>query len=589
MRPLKRQPRRRPSGAPRLPVPARATAAQSGNGALRRFVRNEGGNMIIFSLYVMVIVLMFGGIGIDLMHYERDCTELQNTLDRATLAAADLDQPLDPETVVRDYLAKSGATGSLTKVTVDESESHRTVTANATCSMPTQFMQLSGVKSLSAPLISTAEERIDGVEISLVLDVSGSMNSNSKLYNLKVAAKDFVDTMVDNTEDGNLSISVVPYATQVSTPRSFLDKFTISKEQEFSNCVNFDGEDFSSPAIHPEQSLKRTMHFDPWSSRFDGRQSTPERTVTQPVCSEDPSREIMVLEKDRTKLKTYIQNLSAQGNTSIDLGMKWGAALLDPSVKPVISGLIEDGVVSSDFSDRPKPYAAHETLKVIVLMTDGQNTAQYYLPEAFREGYSGASWNPEEKVYSVYDGLDTEDRDGDGITDEPIYYWVELGRWQDHPYGTGTYEATTEICTSYWFGFCIRYDYETSTVTEGGYSVDLSMGDIFAKTTPRSIAENIFAPAIGSSAANSKWLYSGTRDTYVSTTPKNARTRAICAAAKAQGVIVYTIGFEAPTDSRQLLKYCASSDSHYFDVSGLEISDAFSSIASSIRKLRLTQ
>ena len=40
---------------------------------------------------------------------------------------------------------------------------------------------------------------------------------------------------------------------------------------------------------------------------------------------------------------------------------------------------------------------------------------------------------------------------------------------------------------------------------------------------------------------------------------------------------------------KAVIKDCASSDSHFFDVNGLEISDAFSSIASSIRKLRLTQ
>jgi hypothetical protein len=33
---------------------------------------------------------------------------------------------------------------------------------------------------------------------------------------------------------------------------------------------------------------------------------------------------------------------------------------------------------------------------------------------------------------------------------------------------------------------------------------------------------------------------------------------------------------------------CASSDAHHFDVNGLEISDAFTSIAREIHELRLT-
>ncbi|MFC6687296.1 hypothetical protein [Jhaorihella thermophila] len=70
---------------------------------------------------------------------------------------------------------------------------------------------------------------------------------------------------------------------------------------------------------------------------------------------------------------------------------------------------------------------------------------------------------------------------------------------------------------------------------------------------------------------------------------KNWRSHAICDAAKDAGIVVYTISFEAPSNGKAVLMDCASSDSHYFDVKGLEIRDAFAAIASSIRKLRLTQ
>jgi hypothetical protein len=73
------------------------------------------------------------------------------------------------------------------------------------------------------------------------------------------------------------------------------------------------------------------------------------------------------------------------------------------------------------------------------------------------------------------------------------------------------------------------------------------------------------------------------------TTSKNGLTEDICDAAKAVGIQIYTIAFEASTDGQTVLKNCASSDAQYFDVDGLEISDAFTAIASSIRKLRLTQ
>ena len=567
----------------------------------RGYVRDEDGSMVIFGVYVLLIMLVFGGIGIDLMHYERDCTSLQNTLDRAVLAAADLDQTLDPATVVRDYLGKAGKADTLTDIRVDEGLSYRVVSADATCAMDTQFMRVSGVDTLSAELTSTAEERIDGVEISLVLDVSGSMNSNSRLSNLKLAAKDFVDEMVDNTEDGNLSISIVPYAMQVALPAKFLDKMNVTQEHDVSNCVNFDNADFYTTAIDPDDLLERTMHFDPWydnehNSGYDGREYSPERFVKEPVCeaAEDrPDRDTVVLEKNRTTLKTFIGNLDANGNTSIDVGMKWGVALLDPSLQPVISSLVNDGEISADFADRPTAYTDNETLKVIVLMTDGQNTTQSYLRDEQRAGTSDVWWNEEEKVYSVYAGDDDYDRDGDGDRNEDSFYWVDMDEWHDHPYGNGTYEATTQekVCTrTNKHGKCQRYEwvYSTETVEEDGEAVELSKGMLQAKTTGKAIANDILAPVIGENAARNlydandsiQYVYSGT---------KNTRTAAICDAAKANDIIIFTIGFEAPSAGLSVLRDCASSESHFFDVDGLEISDAFSSIASSIRKLRLTQ
>lgn len=238
----------------------------------RSFLRREDGTFIVFGVYVFLIILMFAGIGIDLMRYERDRAELQYTLDRAVLAAADLDQDLDPKSVVEDYFDKAGLGSFLGDVTVSEGLGYRVVSAEASSDMDTQFMHMTGVDTLSIPAASTAEERIGGVEISLVLDVSGSMSSNSRLTNLKIAAKDFIDQMVDNTEDGKLSISIIPYATQVSLPDTMMEQFNVSDEHSYSNCINFTASDFTTTGISTLTAYDRTMHFDPW---YDGGFARP--------------------------------------------------------------------------------------------------------------------------------------------------------------------------------------------------------------------------------------------------------------------------------------------------------------------------
>lgn len=572
-----------------------------------KFAREEDGVMVIFAIYIFLMMLIIGGIGVDVMRFERDRTMVQYTLDRAVLAAADLDQQLDPTSVVQDYFAKANLADYLSSVSVEEGLGFRTVSGNAETTFNTQFMHMTGVDTLTARAASTAEERIDGVEISLILDVSGSMNSNNRLPNLKVAAKDFVDEMFDNSEEGKVSISIIPYATQVSLPENLWEHFNTSDEAEnatmvareaasnniygFPRCINFESNAFTSTGISLSHEYQRTMFFDPWND-YDGRDNDPMDTVPLPVCDPTPSREVVVMEDNRNRLKDFIDDMWGGGNTSIDIGMKWGVALIDPTIRPVITSLINDGDINANFAGRPLEYDDSSALKVIVLMTDGENTSQFYIKNGYRDGMSNVWWNESQEKYSVYVGIDVYDNDNDDDYNEPLFYWPFTDSWEDHAYGEGTYEETNYSyeCTSYKRnGSCRRYNYVATTVTvdEPGHAEEVSYADLWAFTTIEEVTEALYEPWMGRSAAFNDWYY-GVRD-YVNANTKNYRVSAICDAVKEENVIVFTIGFEAPSNGRAVLQDCASSPAHFFDVDGLEISDAFSAIASSIRQLRLTQ
>ena len=351
-----------------------------------------------------------------------------------------------------------------------------------------------------------------------------------------------------------MSISVVPYATQVSLPDDLIDQYTTVGENPYSNCINFEAAEYNSASLSTLDTLERSMHFTPWGySNRDMRTyySSP-RLINSPVCDERASREILPLQKDATTLKNFIQNLSAGGNTSIDVGMKWGTALLDPSARPAISA-ISTGIgasVPGDFSDRPAEYSDSDTIKIIVLMTDGQNTSQYYVDDDHRDGPSGVWYNSHYKSYSTYDS-----RYGGR------YFFHYNNNWYNEPYGNGSGQS--------------------------GTAVELNYAELFARTSLKYIYRYIFYEWMNFYDARDEWYY-GIYSSHGNST-KNARTRSVCEAAKAKGIVVYTIGFEAPSNGVAVLRDCASSDAHYFDVDGLEIKDAFASIATSIRQLRLTQ
>ncbi len=533
-----------------LPLYVLRRGAQS----LRAFRRDDSGVMAYPTVAFFLAMLAVGGIGVDLMRMERDRTVLQYTLDRAVLAAADLDQTQPPAVVVQDYLNKAGLGEYYQEPIVESGLGYKRVQATIDATFEAHLLRFSNGNDLPVFATSKAEESIDGLEISLVLDVSGSMNSNSRLSNLKVAAKDFIDTMVANTTDGKMSISVVPYATQVSLPDDLIDQYTTVGENPYSNCINFEAAEYNSASLSTLDTLERSMHFTPWGySNRDMRTyySSP-RLINSPVCDERASREILPLQKDATTLKNFIQNLSAGGNTSIDVGMKWGTALLDPSARPAISA-ISTGIgasVPGDFSDRPAEYSDSDTIKIIVLMTDGQNTSQYYVDDDHRDGPSGVWYNSHYKSYSTYDS-----RYGGR------YFFHYNNNWYNEPYGNGSGQS--------------------------GTAVELNYAELFARTSLKYIYRYIFYEWMNFYDARDEWYY-GTYSSHGNST-KNARTRSVCEAAKAKGIVVYTIGFEAPSNGVAVLRDCASSDAHYFDVDGLEIKDAFASIATSIRQLRLTQ
>ncbi|WP_204114872.1 pilus assembly protein [Shimia biformata] len=519
---------------------------------LGAFVRDQDGAITGLSVFLFLILLMIGGIGVDIMYSEMERTKLQQTLDRAVLAAADLEQERDPKLVVADYFTKAGMEKYLSSVTVTEGIGFRNVTATATTSIDTMFMKMLGIETLTVPAAGAAEESIGNVELSLVLDISGSMGSNKRLANLKVAAKDFVDTLLQHTEEGNLSISIVPYATQVNAGEPILSKYNVSQEHSYSHCVNFIPDQFSKHGLDRAEPLERTMHFDPFTYS--------EAPIDLPVCPTRAGSQILPLTDDRAELHAYIDSMTHGGNTSIDLGMKWGASLLDPSMQSVVTELIDEGEVESKFAGRPSSYDDFMVLKVVVIMSDGQHTDQYFLNPSMRDTLSPVWYNAKEDKYSVYHSKGKYN-----------YFWPHTGTWHDYPYGNGE----NSVCLTN--DNCAIHENEDE-------AVQLMNKDLTAQASLKWIASELF---YFSNSAYADWFTSAFSKKNASA--KDNQLKNICSITKDQGVIVFAIGFEAPRQGRRVLENCASSDSHYFDAKGLEISDAFETIAVAIRQLRLTQ
>jgi Flp pilus assembly protein TadG len=536
-----------------------ARSGQTRRGFARRFRDDESGNLTVMSVFMFVGIVGFCGIGVDLMMNEMKRTKLQHTLDRAILAAADLDQELDPEAVVQDYFATSGMSEALSSVTVEEGLNFRTVSATAQIASDPLFMSAVGVDSLSAPAAGTAEERIANVEISMVLDISGSMGWNNKIGNLRNAAREFVDTVIQEDGGGLTTVSIVPYNATVNLGSTLAQYYTLSDEHDYSRCAIFPTSAFTTLGISRSLELERLGHFDPstrnWSSAH----------IPNPWCPTSDYGAIMVHEDDAAVLRAHIDSLNAGGNTAIDLGMKWGIALLDPSSQSLVTDMIADGHITPAAENRPAAFDDREAMKILVLMTDGANTTQFDLRPQVKDGMSpifiddrGTSGTWDDR-FSVL----VEDNWG---SNNDVYHWVRYRDW----------------------GWSSRYQDEP----DGGSDARrMSNTEVFARWGVVPVWEQFFARPYsdGQLTWNEVWPYGYGYTSIVDANSADSRLSTICDEARDQGVTVYAISFEAPQRGIDAMSDCASSPSHFFDVDGVEITDAFSAIARTINQLRLTQ
>lgn len=532
-------------------------------GARRRlFHRAEDGSLSIFALILFVLMAMMGGIAVDMMRHEQRRTALQQTVDRSVLAAASLNQTLDPTAVVNDYFAKAGLSQYLSGVTVTEGINFRTVQAQAQSDVDTFFMRMMGVPTLSVPAGSTAEQRISNVEISLVLDVSGSMQG-TKLTNLKTAARNFVTRVLGPDIERRISISIVPYNGQVNLGQNLRQKFNVSHLHGTPNvnCIDLPPTAYNSLTLSRTALMPQTAHADTFTPSnltnthvaIEGQQTNQ----TNNWCPPRANNIVRPLGHAITTLHNQINALEAVGATSINAGMRWGLTLLDPAMRGMVTELVAENVVNASFLGRPFDWNDPETMKVVILMTDGEHFAEERVRDIYRSGMSPIWFNASSNLFAI-----------------------------QHTSG----RPSTAGSNQFWFPNRNSGAGEWRSAMLSGYTQQ-TWPQVWARARVSHVAWQLYARALGTSNSTRStqydfWMNQFRQRTAVS--DMNNQLEAVCNLAKAQGVTIYGIAFEAPDNGADVIEDCAT-DEHFYIAQGSQIGMVFDSIASHISMLRLTQ
>ena len=393
---------------------------------LKKFEEDERGSVLAFVVVMFVFMILAAGMAVDFIRHETARADLQNALDRGVLAAAAFNQQYidqigdvsgdgdltdEYQALVEEYMkARSFGADPIVNVTFTDTLTTKSVSATAQYDMKTYFLRIMGINSMRVPAQAGALQTRNEIEISLVLDVSGSMFNpdNSVTYTpkdadgynlpsvtetrieiLKREAQKFVTNVMagDTTIDKRRrTINLVPYSHQVAMSPNMASRFTqlagpneTDGVHDLSYCLDFQTADYTSTAIDPLTAKVQYQHF----IRLNNQAHTESRQVFS--CS-SAENQIMAVSNDASALNTRIQAMGEENLTSVYMGVKWGVAMLDPAMQPVITGLISDNLVPGLFAGLPRAYDPSSVVKVVVVMSDGANT---WLPRMDDADYLG--------------------------------------------------------------------------------------------------------------------------------------------------------------------------------------------------------
>jgi Flp pilus assembly protein TadG len=316
-----------------------------------RFRSDRAGGMAIGFAFTVLTLAALGAVVVDYGRATSAKSLLEGALDSATLAAArDLaDAPrtqAEVEARVEGHLHgnldlnESSITVTAVTVTIDSVAGR--VIASATGEIPMDFPVVAGRDKAVIGASASATYESKTIELSLVLDVTGSM-SGQKLTDLKKAATDMVTTLLpaDGRNDQRVRIAIVPFSAAVNAG-TYANTVRVAKSGGYGHtCVT-------------EASSDTFLDTDPAVKKLRGDTSS---------C---PSAQVLPLTNNRTSLVNRIGGFVAAGNTAGHLGVRWGWFTLSPNWTGVWPSTAD-----------PVSYTTPKTLKIIVFMTDGDFNIQY--------------------------------------------------------------------------------------------------------------------------------------------------------------------------------------------------------------------
>jgi Flp pilus assembly protein TadG len=320
------------------------------------FADRRGGVAPIFALG-LVPVIGFVGAAVDYSRGNAARAAMQASLDATGLMLSRDAATMTPDEVSakavsyftaqfnRPEIANVQVTATLSSPQAGSFSLHVSASGN----VPTTFTKLLGRDKLDISSSTDVKWGIRKLEIALALDNTGSMAKNSKLTELKTAARNLLTTLqVAAKKPGDVKVAIIPFDTGVNVGTAYKDEFWI---------------DYTVKNIQKSQWTGCVIDRDQSSDVLDTTPVSGSLQTLYPASQCGQLTSLMPLtdvldQAGWTSLNGKIDAMQASGNTNVTIGLAWAWHALTPNL-PLTQ--------ASD----PDPSKLD---KVIILLTDGANT-----------------------------------------------------------------------------------------------------------------------------------------------------------------------------------------------------------------------
>jgi Flp pilus assembly protein TadG len=527
-----------------------------------RFARERRGSMLTWAALLMVPLLGFTGLGVDTSRAYLMKARMGQALDAAALAAgrSNADQASSEQRgnmVFKANMPAGFMDAAVTGPTFVFNNDKKTVAASASAAVPTYFAQLVGHRTFVVSSSSEVKRNANSLEISLVLDITGSM-SGSKITDLKTAAKDLIETVVwEDQSEYYSKVAIVPYSNAVNS-----GAYAAQLRGSVPAPKSITGATKANPVVITAPNHGFNNGDKVFITGVKGMTQINNDPDHSPTATTNPQYWIV---SDKSTNSFELK----RSNGSDAKGKNWGKYTSAGSIY-----CLTDGCAYYHFT------SASSTSRILQISTcvSERTGSQAYTDAAPSTALVGRAYPadgnpcPSSTILPLTSNKTTLKDKVDALT-------INGSTAGQIGIGWGWYMISPEF-GSLWPSGSVPAAYSTQELLK--IAVIMTDGDFNSPYCNGVISKDAGS---GSGSSSDHINCNATNGSSASQALKQ------CQAMKAKGVIVFTVGFELDTTAaKDLMKQCATNETYaYLASNGAALKEAFRSIAINISRLRLSR